>query len=75
MSALVELQMTCPFCGKPSSIVVDKERFERWQAGEHVQLVWPELTPGERETLISGAHEACFDRAFAPEPEKSTEGW
>lgn len=72
----VRVIQTCPLCLKESSIVVDEERYERFIEGQRmrepvavsgVQVLFPELTAGEREMLISGSHEECFDKAFAPE--------
>ena len=61
----VKLTFTCPFCNKPSSVVVDRNRYDDWAAGNgYVQTVFPELSAGERETLINGSHEECFDNAF-----------
>lgn len=73
MTGRVRVTGTCLLCGKPSAVVVDADRWaeyerglrERLPAATHgIQVLFPDLTPGERETLISGSHEACFDRAF-----------
>lgn len=69
----VEVSNTCPLCGKPSKVVVDKEQYEAWVLGRlkrkpsvthSVQVIFSDLSAGERETLISGCHEECFDKAF-----------
>lgn len=44
----------CVVCRKISYIEVDAAKFHRWQSGEHIQNLWPEKTPMERETMISG---------------------
>lgn len=69
----VNVISTCQLCGKPSSVIVDAERYDRFIEGQRtgepagvsgVQVLFPELTAGQRETLISGSHESCFDEAF-----------
>lgn len=55
----------CPICDKPSSVVVSKDGYNAWLlGGERIQAALPDLTPGEQETLISGCHEECYDKAF-----------
>jgi hypothetical protein len=51
---------TCPFCRERVLIVMMTVSYDRWQSGEHVQDVWPDWLPAERETLISGCHPDCF---------------
>jgi NOL1/NOP2/fmu family ribosome biogenesis protein len=55
----------CLYCGKTSEVELDLEKVRRWQAGEHVQNVWPEMTTDEREVLITGIHGPCWDAIFA----------
>lgn len=54
----------CMLCGKPSSVEVSDEGYQKYRGGYFVQDAFPELTPAEREIIISGSHEACFDAAF-----------
>jgi len=57
-------------CHQRSTIMLDKEKYDRWQAGEHVQNVWPEMSPENREVLISGTHPKCWDYLFAEVPDE-----
>jgi hypothetical protein len=67
----------CPLCGQPGSIIVNQEQAGRlvaWQAIQpaarpFVQAAFPDLSAGDREQLINGTHEACFDKAFPAEEE------
>lgn len=59
----VIVRRVCVFCQKPSSVKVPAEVLTKINAGEFVQNAWPQATPGERETLISGSHEVCYDSA------------
>lgn len=53
---------------------VTQEQIDRWQrGGEMIQDVFPHLTSGQREFLLSGATEAEFDRLFREEEEDDTE--
>jgi hypothetical protein len=54
----------CVVCGKTSTVLLDKEKFDRWQAGEHIQNVWPEMPADNREVLISGTHPECWEKLF-----------
>jgi hypothetical protein len=58
----------CPECSKTSEFTLDAEEVRRWQAGEFIQDVWPQMPPNQRETLISGTHPKCWDKMF-PEDE------
>ena len=51
--------MTCPFCRKFHIVEVDLEKFEAWQNGELIQNVMPDLTPTEREQLVSQICPKC----------------
>lgn len=55
----------CMFCMKASEIKVPTNGFFKWFQGALIQDAFPNLTPGQRETLQSGSHEECFDDAFA----------
>lgn len=61
---LVEVTMQCPYCGQPAMVSAPAEGFAEWQAGRSIQSALPELTAGQREILLSGSHEACFDKMF-----------
>lgn len=74
--SLITVRRTCPLCDKPSSVTVDEDRYERWLEGRRsrepvgvsgVQVLFPDLSPADREILISGSHDECFNRAFAEE--------
>lgn len=57
----------CPVCEKPATIEVDDEKFKLWQNGLVIQKAFPELTPDERELLITGIHSECWDKMFPGE--------
>lgn len=57
----------CVCCGKVHDIELDAEKVALWQAGAHIQDVWPEMPADQRETLISGTCPSCFADLFPPE--------
>lgn len=57
----VHVFKSCPFCGVPRSIKVNVDDYDRWQNGELIQNVWPHFTPTQRELLITGICDPCWD--------------
>ena len=56
----------CAWCDQSSLVLLPADRVRRWQTtGAYVQVMFPELTPDQRELLISGTHPACWDVMFA----------
>lgn len=62
--AMQQLERHCVWCHKNYLLELDEEKVRWWEAGAHVQNVWPELSVGDREMIISGTHSACFDEMF-----------
>lgn len=50
----------CMMCGRRAVLEVPVEGLRRWQAGELVQVAFPGLDQGQRELLISGTHDHCW---------------
>lgn len=72
-SKTIVIERTCPFCEQPASVEVDRETWEEYEtglrlglpAGTHgIQVLFRGLSLDDRETLISGSHGPCFDKAF-----------
>jgi hypothetical protein len=62
----------CMLCGKDAEIELTEDQYNRYKAsqkhvGLYIQEALSELTSGQREFLISGTHEQCFDDAFKEE--------
>ena len=55
---------TCPFCGKETEFVVDKDKFEKWDNGELVQKAFPNLSPEQRELFITEMCYECQEHIF-----------
>ena len=56
--------ITCPFCGEDYAVEVDLAQYEAWQNGKLIQNAMPDLTPIEREQLISGLCPKCQAEMF-----------
>lgn len=63
----VVVTQVCPLCDEISEVMVEESGLEEWLNGALIQDALPDLTPGQRETLLSGCHEGCFDAAFREE--------
>ena len=51
----------CPRCGKTQSITVESEEWDVYQLGALVQEAFPDLNPSEREVLLSGMCNPCWN--------------
>jgi hypothetical protein len=68
----MNLTFTCKRCKKDQSIIIaDPSAYDRWKKahdaklpGNYIQNILPELTPDEREMLVSGVCGTCFDEMF-----------
>ena len=63
----MEVLIKCPMCGKTHSVEVDFDEFCAWQSGELIQVAMPNLTPTEREQLISDLCPECQEKIFGGE--------
>ena len=67
MTAVVAVP--CRYCDTVHDLTVNVEGFVNWQAGQYIQDALPELSAGERELLISGTCDECWQRLFPEEDE------
>jgi hypothetical protein len=58
---------TCSVCGEYEVWSLDRELVNRWQGGENIQRVFPDMSASEREILITGIHPDCWDKLFPGE--------
>lgn len=54
----------CPFCGKAHEVECNEEDYFDWQDGELIQNAMPYLSAQEREYLITGICEDCWNKMF-----------
>ena len=60
----IDVEITCPFCGADHAVEVNFAQYNAWQNGELIQNAMPDLTPTEREELISGLCPKCQAKMF-----------
>jgi hypothetical protein len=54
----------CTVCDNYEVWSLDRQAVMRWQEGENIQNVFPDMSAGDREVLISGTHPACWIELF-----------
>lgn len=54
----------CQMCRQSSNLVLDERKVAAWQAGAHIQNVFPELTAAQRELIMTGTHPGCWDEMW-----------
>ena len=59
------VEVHCPFCGKTHTVNVRIDELQAWENGALAQKAFPNLTPTEREALISGMCPDCQAKIFA----------
>ena len=59
-----DVDLTCPLCGKDHTVEVSLAEYIEWKRGEFIQNAMPDLTPTEREQLISGLCPKCQAEIF-----------
>ena len=61
----VSIHVKCPKCQQSDSIVVEYSGFKKWQDGTLlIQQAFPKLSAGDRERLITGWCDACWNGVF-----------
>ena len=59
-----DVDLTCPFCSKDHAVEVSLAGYIEWERGKLIQNAMPDLTPTEREQLISGLCPKCQAEMF-----------
>ena len=50
---------TCTFC---TVLELDEQRIKNWRDGAYIQNVFPDLTPDQRELMMTGTCGECWDK-------------
>jgi hypothetical protein len=70
----VKVTTICPNCGSTNVVTVDWGAYGRWQRHEElIQDAFPELTPAQREGLLTGYCDPCFDDMWADDSDNDNE--
>ena len=66
MSDKTDVKATCRKCSEVVIITVSKAALAEWLGGSdrHIQSVFPDLTPAEREMFLSGICGPCWNKIF-----------
>jgi hypothetical protein len=52
----------CPACGKPADVfAVPVDAYEKYENGATIQEAFPMLTADQRERVMTGLHDQCYD--------------
>lgn len=65
----MKIVKTSPFTGRQNTmdLPITSEQIERWQNGELIQNAFPNLTPDEREFLMTGITPEDWNGIFGTE--------
>ena len=69
---LIDYEVKCPFCGAVTKLKVHPVSLEAYKNGALAQDAFANMTPAEREVLISGLCMKCQEDIFK-EPEDEDE--
>lgn len=58
------IKTKCPYCGEIHKVTVEMADYADYNQGKHAQDAFPYLSASERELLISGICEECWNRIF-----------
>lgn len=70
MNTEVRVKVICPFCpeDKKTRIMrVNETAYLNWRNGMLIQDAFPDLTPADREALITGICDKCWENTFEEE--------
>ena len=55
----IDYVATCPFCGEVTTIQVSADSLDAYKKGALAQVAFADMTPAEREVIISGLCGNC----------------
>lgn len=62
---MMTIETMCPFCGEINTVEMDINAYADWQFnGKNIQDAAPEMSPTDREMLISGICPKCQVKIF-----------
>lgn len=63
----MKIETTCPKCNNQQEINVDENDYNSWKSGKLIQNAMPYLTASQREALMTGVCDPCWNELFPPE--------
>lgn len=61
------MTIKCRTCQKEESVPITADQFLAWRNGQVIQRAAPNLTPAQREMVISQTCDECWHRMFPRE--------
>lgn len=63
--SVVAVERKCPMCKTVRTINFSEDGLIAWQSGMKIQHAFPDTTAGEREFLLTGICDPCWDKMWA----------
>jgi len=60
----------CIRCGERSELEVDLASYTKWKDNVLIQTAFPAMSISDRELLITGTHDECWEEMFAHDHEE-----
>lgn len=60
----MRIKTQCPECQDTNIVTVQDKDYDAWQEGVHAQDAFPYLSDAQRELLISGIDNNCWNKIF-----------
>ena len=60
--------LPCPTCGDTLTVEATSQQIWDFNHNKHIQNVFPELSPADRERFILGTCPTCWDKMFGGGP-------
>ena len=64
MNEDIELELQCKYCDYEEILHVPKSDYDAWHNGAFIQEVFDYLSAGQRELMISGTCDTCWNKFF-----------
>jgi hypothetical protein len=61
---MYDVACRCPECGDLNFVRVNRNDYYNWKRGAMIQSAFPYLTSDQRELLMTGICNSCWDRMF-----------
>lgn len=62
----------CSGCGQSAWFSMTEEQYRFWKQGVHIQVIFPDWSPEDREMLISGTCPDCWEEMWAEVDDEDT---
>ena len=57
----LEITTKCPWCESVQTVKAQPDQYQKWKAGVLIQIAMPDLNASQREALITGICDKCWD--------------